>query len=98
MEGMAFLKQKRSFCIDPKKEDFISYGKAKFSYDLARLKIKKFGEKELRLVVASTTRLMDMGYEDLSIRTSCKAGVFVLWTLPRGPSRFKKFCYRTRKT
>ena len=62
MEGMAFLKQKRSFCIDPKKEDFISYGKAKFSYDLARLKIKKFGEKELRLVVASTTRLMDMGY------------------------------------
>lgn len=53
MEEMAFLKQKRSFRIDPKKENFTSYGRAKFSYDLARLKIKRFGEKDLRLVVAS---------------------------------------------
>lgn len=53
MQEMALLKQKRSFRIDPKKENFTSYGRVKFSYDLARLKIKRFGEKELRLVVAS---------------------------------------------
>ena len=53
MQEIAFLKQKRSFCIDPKKENFTSYGRVKFSYDLARLKIRRFEKKELRLVVAS---------------------------------------------
>ena len=53
MQQMSFLKQKRSFCIDPKKENFTSYGRVKFSYDLARLKTRRFGDKELRLVVAS---------------------------------------------
>lgn len=53
MQEIAFLKQKRSFCIDPKKENFISYGRVKFSYDLARLKVRRFEKKEFRLVVAS---------------------------------------------
>ena len=53
MQEMAFLRQKPSFRIDPKKENFASYGRVKFSYDLARLKIKRFEEKGLRLVVAS---------------------------------------------
>lgn len=53
MQEMAFLKQKRSFRIDPKKKNFTSYGRVKFSYDLARLKTRRCGEKELRLVVAS---------------------------------------------
>lgn len=53
MQEIAFLKQKRSFYIDPKKENFTSYGRVKFSYDLARLKIRRFEKKELRLVVAS---------------------------------------------
>ena len=53
MQEMAFIRQRRSFRIDPKKENFASYGRVKFSYDLARLKIKRFGEKGLRLVVAS---------------------------------------------
>jgi len=50
---MALLKQKRSFHIDPRKENYTSYGRARFSYDLARLKAKKLGTKELRLLVAS---------------------------------------------
>ena len=53
MQEIAFMKQKRSFRIDPKKENFTSYGRVKFSYDLARLKTRRFGSKELRLVVAS---------------------------------------------
>ena len=53
MQEMAFLKQKRSFRIDPKKEHFTSYGRVKFSYDLARLKTRRCGKKELRLVIAS---------------------------------------------
>ena len=53
MQEIAFLKQKRSFRIDPKKENFTSYGRVKFSYDLARLKTRRCGEKELRLVIAS---------------------------------------------
>jgi len=53
MQEMSFLKQKRSFRIDPKKENFTSYGRVKFSYDLAKLKTRRFGDKELRLVVAS---------------------------------------------
>ena len=53
MQEMALLKQKRSFLIDPKKENFTSYGRARFSYDLARVKQKRLEEKEFRLVVAS---------------------------------------------
>ncbi len=53
MQEMALLKQNRRFLIDPKKENFTSYSRAKFSYDLARIKQKRLGEKEFRLVVAS---------------------------------------------
>lgn len=53
MQELAFFKQKRSFRIDPKKENFTSYGRVKFSYDLARLQVRRFEEEELRLVVAS---------------------------------------------
>ena len=53
MQEMAFMKQKRSFRVDPKKENFTSYGRVRFSYDLARLKGRSFGNKELRLVIAS---------------------------------------------
>jgi len=53
MQEMAFLKQKRSFRTDPTREHFTSYGRVKFSYDLARLKTRRHGDKELRLGVAS---------------------------------------------
>ena len=53
MQEIAFMKQKRSFRLDPKKENFTSYGRVRFSYDLARLKTRRFGNKELRLVIAS---------------------------------------------
>ena len=53
MQEMAFLKQKRSFRTDPTREHFTSYGRVKFSYDLARLKTRRLGGKELRLGVAS---------------------------------------------
>jgi|GEM_PF-1812768 len=53
LEEMALLKQKRSFRIDPRKENYTSYGRARFSYDLAKLKEKKLGTRELRLLVAS---------------------------------------------
>ena len=53
MQEIAFMKQKRSFRMDPKKENFTSYGRVVFSYDLARLKTRRFGNKELRLVIAS---------------------------------------------
>ncbi|MCK4727626.1 MAG: hypothetical protein KAT27_01760 [Desulfobacterales bacterium] len=53
MQEMAFLKQKRSFRTDPTREHFTSYGRVKFSYDLARLKTRRLGDRELRLGVAS---------------------------------------------
>lgn len=53
MQEMAFLRQKRSFRTDPTREHFTSYGRVKFSYDLARLKTRRLGGKELRLGVAS---------------------------------------------
>jgi hypothetical protein len=53
MQEIAFMKQKRSFRMDPKKENFVSYGRVRFSYDLARLKTRGFGNKKLRLVIAS---------------------------------------------
>ncbi len=53
MQEMAFLKQKRSFRTDPTREHFTSYGRVKFSYDLARLRTRRLGGKELRLGVAS---------------------------------------------
>ena len=53
MQEIAFMKQKRSFRMDPKKENFASYGRVRFSYDLARLKTRRFGNKELHLVIAS---------------------------------------------
>jgi len=53
MQEIAFLNQKRSFRIDPKKENFTSYGRVRFSYDLARLKTRRFEDKELRLVISS---------------------------------------------
>jgi hypothetical protein len=53
MQEMAFWKQKSSFRTDPTREHFTSYGRVKFSYDLARLKTRRLGSKELRLGVAS---------------------------------------------
>ena len=53
MQEMAFLRQKRSFRTDPTREHFTSYGRVKFSYDLARLRTRRLGGKELRLGVAS---------------------------------------------
>ncbi|MFH1077091.1 MAG: hypothetical protein V1753_09735 [Pseudomonadota bacterium] len=53
MQEMTFLRQKRDFLINPIKENFSSYGRVKFSYDLARLKNRTYKDKKLALVVAA---------------------------------------------
>jgi hypothetical protein len=50
---IAWSKQDRKFLADPRREHFKSYGRTQLSYDLSRLKQRKYGPYELRLMVAS---------------------------------------------
>ncbi|RKY04642.1 hypothetical protein DRP77_03290 [Candidatus Poribacteria bacterium] len=50
---MAFLMQDRKFLTDPRRENYRSYGRAFFSYDLYRLKTRSKDGMELNLTVAS---------------------------------------------
>lgn len=51
-----FSGQDRSFSVDPRKENFKGYGRAYFSYDIYRLKKRRFLNKELSLVPATRAK------------------------------------------
>lgn len=50
---MAFLRQKPTFLVDPRRELFTPYGRVEFAADLSRLKSRSVGGRELRLDVAT---------------------------------------------
>lgn len=59
LQQMAWLQQKKSFLIDPKKENFKSYSRIQFSYDLFRTSKRTYGDYEFRLIVATREQTKD---------------------------------------
>jgi len=50
---LCFLLQDRRFFTDPRRENFKSYSRGQFSYDLFRLHQRRFLDRELALVIAT---------------------------------------------
>jgi hypothetical protein len=53
LEQLALLKQGKSFRANPTRENFTSYGRVQWSWDLYRLSERRLGDEELRLTVAT---------------------------------------------
>lgn len=58
---MAFLRQKATFLIDPRKESFITWGRVEFAAELSRLRTRTIGDWELRLDVATMSQTRKAG-------------------------------------
>lgn len=53
LDALAWKRQGGRFRADPVRENFASYGRVQFSYDLHRLVERRLGDDELRLTVAT---------------------------------------------
>lgn len=53
LSELSFIMQKKEFLNNPLRENFTSYGRMQFAYDISRLNKREIGELRLKLTVAS---------------------------------------------